>query len=252
MPIDDQAKNSLVINVSNLVRHSHVKVDVQRLSLAFRMSIDTLEPGEPVELEPLFQYMVSDLAIPEKEALELCIVIASRKDKLGFPFSLPLKAQNLSNDAVERVLEVHNEKRAVTGSWDVKKPEPEKAPAKKTERGWEPEKKKKKPSGPSRQALLGGSLAVAVVAAIAFNGWMSATAGPPIEEVATPVDGLPCVKLIVSNATAICTLPSAVFNGMAEETTGAKATLTKAALKAKGVKTIWVKLVENNKVVFVQ
>lgn len=219
--------------------------------MAFRMTIEDLEPGQAIELEPLFQYMVSDLAVAEKDALELCIVIASRKEKLGFPITLPAKAQNLSTEAIESIVELHNDKRPITGSWEIKKEAESAAQKGAGDKAWAPDTRKKKP-GLSRQARLGSALALSVVAAIAFNAWMSATAGPPIEKIVAPADGLPCLELITNGTTAVCTMARAVFLAMPKETLGAKATITRSALRTLGVTTIWVKTAENNKVVFVR
>jgi hypothetical protein len=249
LPIDDQTKTAFVANVAALVRSSPVKVDVQRLSMAFHMSIDGLEPGQPVELQPLFEHMMTSLAVAEKEALQLCVIIGSRQDKLGLPITLPLKAQTLSAEAVERIIAVHNEKRTVTGTWEVRKPEPEKPPVKKGEPGWEPSKEKQ---GPSRRPLvLGSVLAVGVVAAVGFNLWLASTK-VPIIKVPPPVGGVPCVDIITNKTTAICTIPLAVWSSTPKETMAAKILVTKSGLRSSGVTSLLLRTAEDTKIVLIK
>lgn len=251
MPIDEAQKNSLVINVSNLIRHSHVKVDAQRFALAFRTLVEELEPGQPLDLEPLFHYFQQAGGVGEKEALELCIVIASRKDKLGVGFTLPVKAQGLSSEAIEHIVGQHKDKRANTGSWDVRKPEPEKPlPGKKVEPEWSP--KKKKAGGgfklTQRQKLF-GVLGASIFLAVSFHSWRLGTLEPEIAPIAVPPGGLPCVEIVTNGSgTAICNLPEAVYKAGPEETLKAKGLLTKKALKEHHVTSLWVRIKETNKI----
>lgn len=247
MPIDDLAKTALVNNVSNIVRASHVQVDVQRLALVFRMSIDELEPGAPIELEGMFRYMVDGLAVAEKDALEVCIIIASRKEKLGFAIQLPAMAQSLSLEAIEAIAGVADGKKE-SSTLFANKREADQLAGKQAEAAWEPDKKKRK--GPKRQTVLMSTLGTTGIAAIAFYGWMFATAVPPLVQLAVPENGLACMTIVTNGKLAICTISSASFNGMREETLSAKATITRTALRMDGVSELWIKTAENNKIVY--
>jgi hypothetical protein len=250
VPIDDAQKTQLVTNVANIVRHSHVKVDAQRFGMAFRAILEDLEPGQPIDLDPIFHYFMSEMGVGEKEALELCIIIASRKDKLGFPITLPVKAQQLTTDALETIVGQAKAKAPITGSWG--KTEPDKPlPGKKTEAPnmWSPDKKKKKARpAMSQQKKLLIALIAAVFAGVSFHSWLAGTRENPIVEVEIPA-GLPCSKIITNDGgVAICDMPTAAFTSTPTETLKAKGLMTKSGLKQHAVKEIWVRLEESRKI----
>jgi hypothetical protein len=251
VPIDDAQKTQLTTNVANIVRHSHVKVDAQRFGMAFRAIIEDLEPGQAIELDPIFHYFQQEMGVGEKEALELCIIIASRQDKLGVPITLPVKAQQLTTDALETIVGQAKAKAPITGSWG--KTEPEKPlPGKKTVADppvWAPDKKKRN-AGPkmSSQRKLLILLGVCVFGAVGFHSWLAGTRENPIVEMQIP-SGLPCTTIITSGkGVAICSLPNAVYTSTPPETLQAKGLMTKGALKAQGVKDLWVKIAETGRI----
>lgn len=252
MPIDDAQKTQLVINVANIVRHSHVKVDAQRFGMAFRAILEDLEPGQAIDLDPIFHYFMSEMGVGEKEALELCIIIASRKDKLGFPIILPVKAQNLTPEALEIIVGQAKAKAPTTGSWG--KAEPDKPPPGKKVADpppmWAPDKKKQKKAGPgmSSQRKLLTALGVIVFVGVGFHSYLAGTREDPIAEVEVPA-GLPC-KTIITNGTgvAICDMPQAIFQETPSETLKAKGLMTKSALKSHGVKDLWVRMDETKRI----
>lgn len=252
MPIDDTQKSQLVTNVANIVRHSHVKVDAQRFGMAFRAILEDLEPGQTIELDPIFHYFQSEMGVGEKEALELCIIIASRKDKLGFPINLPTIAQNLTAEALEIIVGQAKAKAPVTGSWG--KAEPDKPlPGKKVEAApmWAPDKKTKRKSSPpmSSQKKLLILLVVFVFVGIGFYSYLAGTRVNPVVEVEVPLGGLPCVKIITNGTgVAICEFPQAVFKSTPLETLKAKGLITKSGLKSQGVKEIWVRMDETKRI----
>ena len=248
MPIDDAQKAQLVTNVANIVRHSHVKVDAQRFGMAFRAILEDLEPGQAIELDPIFHYFQSEMGVAEKEALELCIIIASRKDKLGFPINLPTKAQNLTAEALEIIVGQAKAKAPTTASWG--KGEPEKPPPGKKAAApvWAPDKKKKKGPRMSSQRKLLLVLGTLGFVGVGFHSYLAGTRENPIVEVEVPA-GLPCKAIITNGAgVAICDLPQAIFKETPPETLKAKGIMTKSALKPQGVKDLWVRIEETKRI----
>lgn len=251
MPIDDAQKTQLVTNVANIVRHSHVKVDAQRFGMAFRAILEDLEPGQAIDLDPIFHYFTQEMGVGEKEALELCIIIASRQEKLGFPITLPVKAQQLTTDALETIVGQAKAKAPITGSWG--KVEPDKPPpGKKVAEPpvWAPDKKKKKKAGPamSQQRKLLVLLGIMLFVGVGFHSYLAGTRENPVVEVEVPA-GLPCLRIITSGTgLAICELPQRVFASTPAETLKAQALLTKGGLKRQGVKEIWVRIDETKRI----
>lgn len=252
MPVDETQKTQLVTNVTNIVRHSHVKVDAQRFGMAFRATLEDLEPGQAIELDPIFHYFQQEMGVGEKEALELCILVAAKKDKLGFAINLPEKAQSLTTDALETIVGQVRAKSPSTGSWDVRNKEPEKPlPGKKVDSGtpWAPDKKKKKKGVPvNRQKRLLMTFGAMVFAAVGFHSWLAGTRADPIVEIEAPPGGLNCTKIITNGAVALCDIKTAEFEALAPETLNAKGIVTKNALKSRGVTDLWVRLEEKSKI----
>src|ERR1043166_2190275 len=78
-------------------------LDVQKLSMAFRMSLDMLAPGQPLELEPLFNFLVKELKAPEKQVIELCCILKARESRLGVTFDAPMKVKALTPDQLSTI-----------------------------------------------------------------------------------------------------------------------------------------------------
>ncbi|MCC7110282.1 MAG: hypothetical protein IT382_13400, partial [Deltaproteobacteria bacterium] len=70
MPIEEAKKRELVAGITAILRQSplHSAIDTQRLALAFSMVLDNVEPGQPIDLQHLYQWLISQNA-PEKDAL---------------------------------------------------------------------------------------------------------------------------------------------------------------------------------------
>lgn len=258
MPIDEQQKSALVTNISTLVRQTQLPgIDVQRLAMAFRMTVDSLADGQAIELQPLFDYLVNELKTPEKSAIELCVILKAREQKLGVPFVPPAKAAlpYLSPEQADKIIQAFNTKleRSV-GTWD-KSGEHAAAAMGKSSPGqpaWQPEKKKPD-AVRNKTPLLLGILGISVLGAVGFWVWRQSTLEEEIHEAPPPdpgPNGLKCTKLTTNGAVAFCDIPKALATSLSDATLQAQADATKAAIP--GIKMIYVRSTEENRIILVR
>lgn len=203
MSIDEAKKRELVAGITVILRQSplHASVDTQRLAMAFSMVLDNVEPGQPIDLQHLYQWLVSQNA-PDKDALELCVVLKLREDKLGAQFTPPAKAQYLDQAVLDDLAARFQTKADRAQGWDRKGPElPPPPPPPSSKQGrWAPKKGAK---GPSR--ALPVTLAVSALAAIGFWSWAVSTSAKPLRPVAlTDTAGLKCLELKANDHVAMC------------------------------------------------
>jgi len=257
--VDDQQKTALANSFSNIVRQTQTPgVDVQRLAMAFRMTIDRLEPGQPVELQPLLEYLVQEQKVAEAAAVELCVVLKSREQKLNVVFA-PVQQQSfLSEEQVAKIVATFNAKvdRSV-GTWEktgevgtIPKSTPGTA-IPKSSPGQPAFGGKRSKAGPrSRVPIYAGILGVCIVGAIVFFTWRQQTQEPELHEVPPVPDtaGVHCLRLITNGSAAICEIPKALAQSMPKETLESQAQITKRALGT-GVQTLMVRTREDQKIV---
>jgi hypothetical protein len=191
--------------------------------------------------------------VPEQLALELCVILRSREERLRVTFVMPEKVNFMGAERMEQVVRAFNSKQDTTGSWEKKSGEvPKPGTSEKSSPAWQPDKRKKGPP-PNRTKALLGTLVVGVLGLAGFYGWRAATAAPPIVEVQLADDGLPCGgKVQMSGAIAICAVSQAWYDGQPPETVKAKADITKKALASQGVTQLQVLTIEKNLVVLIR
>lgn len=243
MPLDTQQANALATGFTTLARQFQFPgVDAQRLAMAFRMILDAHPGTGPIDVQPLCEYLISELRVPAGHVLDFCVILKSRQDHFGVQFQFPPQLDEVDSDRSDRVLQAFF---ARTGAaWEKKAPvEEAKVPAK-GERGWEPVKSKKgAPQSKTRRYV--AALVVTVVAGGGFLGWLIATKEPPIVEIpADSAPGLACTKLFTNGTGAICEIPLAMWTAGPEETLRAKAKLTRTALLPRGVTSLFVRAVQ--------
>ncbi|OGQ18615.1 MAG: hypothetical protein A2138_14585 [Deltaproteobacteria bacterium RBG_16_71_12] len=210
MPIEEAKKRELVAGITAILRQSplHATLDTQRLAMAFSMVLDNVEPGQPIDLQHLYQWLVSQKA-NEKDALELCVVLKLREDKLGAQFTAPAKAQYMDQLVLDELAARFQTKADRGQGWDKKaaEPSPPPPPAQKAT-AWAPKKRGQQKTNRVFPVLLGASL----LAGIGYWGWMLTIANPPLRPV-TVADtaGLKCTELKANERVAICTITRQQF-----------------------------------------
>jgi hypothetical protein len=248
VPIDDQQR-SLVTSFTALVRQAQLPgVDAQRLGMAFRMALEQMQPGKPVDVRPLFDWLVRDQKIAESAVVDFFVILKSREDRLGATFMVPQKVMWLPPQEIERALNAFQARidRARATAEPARPaapafPAPAPGPAPAARRLGE------------RPTWLPYALALGLVAlaGVGFFVWR-AVAHTPIVAIAPPAGGgLACTRLVTDKRAAMCDLPQSVWDAGPEETLRAQATLTHGALAASGVQRLFVRIAETGRVVIV-
>ncbi len=256
--MDDQQKTALANSFSNIVRQTQTPgVDVQRLAMAFRMTLEQLEAGQPIELQPLFDYLVQEQKVAEQAVLELCVVLKSREQKLNVVFAPAQKQTFLTEEQTQKMVAAFNAKvdRSV-GTWEktgevggIPKSTPGTA-IPKSQPGMDGLKPKKKRGPTSRVPIYAGILGTCVVGAIVFFTWRQQTSEPEMHEVPPIPDsaGVHCTHLITNGNAAICEIPKSLAASMPRQTLESQAQITKRALGT-GVETMMIRTIEDQKIV---
>jgi hypothetical protein len=253
VPIEEQQKNALVNNFTLLVRQTQTPgVEVQKLSIAFRMAIDAIEPDQPIDLESLFQYLTQEQKVAEKDVLELCVILKSREDKLNVRFTPPAKAAWMSAQQIEKIVNAFNAR--VDKAWDKRAPEaakPAGGSSNTTTKQWQPVKSKKGAGPRSKTPFYVGGLIATIIAFFAFEGWYQSTKVAPLTEQPPPqvTGGLPCQKWETDGKTSICWVPKAVWDRGPEATLKTQATQTKNGTRAQVPGLLFVRVIETGKIV---
>lgn len=243
MAFEEAKKRELVAGITVILRQSplHNVIDTQRLAMAFSLVLDNVEPGQPIDLQHLYQWLISQKA-PDKDALELCVVLKLREDKLGAQFTPPAKAQFLDPAVLESLAAKFQGKADRSQAWDRKGPDPAaELPATK-QAAWAPKKGAK--GKPHRAYPI--ILALSVAGAIGFWAWRIAIAVPPLRAVVlTDAAGLKCVELKANERVAMCTITREQFAAQPMDAWNTRADVSLRELrKEKGTEIIYV-MVEN-------
>lgn len=224
MPIEEAKKRELVAGISGILRQSplHATLDVQRVAMAFSMVLDNVEPDQPIDLQHLYQWLVSQNA-NEKDALELCVVLKLREDKLGVQFTAPAKAQYMDKEVLEDLASRFQTKAERSQGWDKKAAEPAPPPPGVKEAAWAPKKKGREKTHRAFPALL----AACVLAGVGYWGWAISVSNPPLRPVAA-VDtaGLKCNELKANDHVAVCKITRTVFAAESAEALRTRADAT--------------------------
>jgi hypothetical protein len=263
VPAPSDATSNLVTAFGNIVRQAQIPgIDVQRLSMAFRMTLDSMEPGSPIELEPLFQYLVSEMKAPEKSVVELCVILKSREAKLGVQF-VPAKKTQLpyltpeKSEAMIVAFQIKVDKNV--GTWE-KSGEISTAATQSTgkttpgQKAWRPSDSKKGKGPRSKTPVYAGILVLVVAGGIAFFAWERSSVEPEMKVVPVPADlpGLKCTKLTTNGSVAICDIPDALAASLSPDAMATQAQMTKGGLIGAGVNTLWVRSETKQRIVFVK
>lgn len=244
MPIEEDKKRELVAGITVILRQSplHATIDTQRLAMAFAMVLDNVEPGQPIDLQHLYQWLVSQKA-SEKDALELCVVLKMREDKLGVQFTAPMKAQFMDPAVLDDLALRFQSKAERAQAWDKKaaEPLPQSLGEKKPE-AWTPKKGAK--GKPHRVYPI--LFVVMLLSSVGYWGWRISTAAEPMRPIAlVDAAGLKCVELKANNEVAICKVTRQYYANETKESLKTRADVSLRELKkAKGVSIIYVS-VEN-------
>jgi hypothetical protein len=265
-PAPADARSNLVSAFGNIVRQAQIPgIDVQRLSMAFRMTLDGMDPGQPIELQQLFDYLVNDQKVDEKAVVELCVILKSRESKLGvqlvpakktqLPYLTPEKAEamivafQIRVDKNVGTWEKSGEISTVASSSSTGKTTP-------GQKAWRPSPGDvKKGKGPrSKTPIYVGALVVAILGAVAFFGWRQSTLEPEMKSIPVPTDlpGLKCTHITTNGPIAICDIPDALAASLTPDAMATQATMTKGALIGAGVSTLYVRNEAKQRIVFMK
>ncbi len=231
MPIEEAKKRELVAGISGILRQSplHATLDVQRVAMAFSMVLDNVEPDQPIDLQHLYQWLVSQNA-NEKDALELCVVLKLREERLGVQFTAPAKAQYMDKEVLEDLAARFQTKADRAQGWDKKAPEPLAPPPGPKQPGWTPSKKKDRDK---THRAFPAVLAASVLAAIGYWGWAVAVSNEPLRLVTTTDSaGLKCQELKSNDNLAICYITRQQFAGESVEALRTRADATLRELRS--------------------
>jgi ABC-type amino acid transport system permease subunit len=249
---DDQQRTALINAFTSIVRQSQLEgVDTQRLSMAFRMTLEALEPGQPVELQSLYDYLVKEQKAPEKSVVELCVILKSREPRLGIQFVPPQQAMMpfLSMDQQDRIVAqfTARENKQYDKSSENKPAAP---PAPIPGKAWQPDRSKRDPN--ARTKALAAGLALVVVLAIAFFSWRQSTLIPAMKTPDVPpviAGGLTCAIFTSNGNTALCEMHKAALKALPSEAIEAQASIMKTAL---GVHSLFVISIEEDLIVLIK
>ncbi|MCC7072608.1 MAG: hypothetical protein IT383_14865 [Deltaproteobacteria bacterium] len=244
MPIEEAKKRELVAGISGILRQSplHATLDTQRVAMAFSMVLDNVEPGQPIDLQHLYQWLVSQNA-NEKDSLELCVVLKLREDKLGVQFTAPAKAQYMDKEVLDDLAGRFQTKAERAQGWDKKAAEASPPPPGAKQSTWEPTKKK---GQEKTHRAYPAVLAASVLAAVGYWGWTFSVANEPLRP-ATVVDtaALKCQELIANDRIVVCRLTREQFAAETKDAIMTRADVTLRELRStRGAQVIYVK-VEN-------
>lgn len=262
--MEEQQKTDLVRGFTSIVRQSQLAgaVDIQRLGMAFRMTLDSIEPGQPIELQPLFDFLVKEQKAAEPAVVELCVVLKAREARLGCLFTSPGKTQYLGPEVIEHILgqfAARNE-RAPAGAFE-KRESSSKQPISPGLAGIprtpgpspEPEVRNPARTGAPNTRRYIVALAVTALGCVGFYGWHNVTIKPPIHAITAPVDpgALPCTALVTDGAHAICDIPLTLWTNNAADVK-ARALVTKIILSRDGLNLLSVRTTEDGNIVFMK
>ncbi|MBI1948182.1 MAG: hypothetical protein HYS27_21005 [Deltaproteobacteria bacterium] len=224
MPIEEAKKRELVAGITAILRQSplHATLDTQRLAMAFSMVLDNVEPGQPIDLQHLYQWLISQHA-NEKDALELCVVLKLREDKLGAQFTAPAKAQFMDQLVLDDLAGRFQTKADRAQGWDKKAAEPLPPPPGQKQEAWAPKKGKRDKTHRAFPVLL----VCCVLAGAGYWGWALSTANPPLR-IVTVADsaGLKCTELKANPNIAICWITRQQFAAESEDAIKTRADVT--------------------------
>lgn len=232
MPIEEAKKRELVAGITSILRQSplHATLDTQRLAMAFSMVLDNVEPGQPIDLQHLYQWLVSQHA-NEKDSLELCVVLKLREDKLGAQFTAPAKAQYMDPLVLDELAARFQTKADRSQGWDKKaaeQPAPPPPPGQK-QTAWAPKKGGKEKTSRAYPIVL----ALTLLSGIGYWGWRLSIANPPMRLVtATDVAGLKCIELKANERIAICKVTRQQFAAESEAAFKTRADATLRELRS--------------------
>lgn len=245
MTMSDGQKNQVARAFTLVARQFDLRgVDVQRMGMAFTGALDALEPGQPVELQALFDYLVKEQRISQIDALDFCIVLQARQDKIGVTFHMPLQAREVTPERIERVVNQFNKKTG-QASYDRKTDGAPEAPAPRNTftppaRG----------SGRSSRGLVIALMVVALAGA-GFHAYRQANAGQALKEV--PPESIPgvsaCGRVLANNESVICDISETQWSIEKAPAVRAQALRLRESLAARGVTRVVVRVVESGKVV---
>jgi hypothetical protein len=243
VPIDDAKKRELVAGITAILRQSplHATIDTQRLAMAFSMVL--VEPDQPVDLQHLYQWLISQNA-KDKDALELCVVLKMRGEKIGAQFTAPTKAQYMDQAVLDDLAGRFQVKAERAQAWDKKAPEPLPASLgeKKEPPAWTPKKGGKQK--PNRALPI--VLVLTVVGGVGYWGFLLSTSAQPMRPVTlTDANGLKCDELTANERLGICRISRQTFAAETGDKLKTKAEATFAEVKKqKGTKVLFV-MVDN-------
>lgn len=248
MPIEEAKKRELVAGITAILRQSplHATLDTQRLAMAFSMVLDNVEPGQPIDLQHLYQWLVSQHA-NEKDSLELCVVLKLREDKLGAQFTAPAKAQYMDQLVLDELAARFQTKADRSQGWDKKAAElPPPPPPAQKQKGWAP----KKGGKDKTKRLYPIVLTLCVLGGVGYWGWRFATANPPMRQVAvTDTAGLKCAELKANERIAICKVTRQAYAAESEDALKTRADVTLRELrKSPGSQVIYVMVEDRLKI----
>lgn len=198
-----------------------------------------LTPGQPVELQSLYDYLVQEQRITPRAVLEFCVIVQSRASKMGVEFSLPAQARELTPEAMERVVKQFNRKIGlVEGRQEPEAPQGIAQP----EVEWAPDKKRTSSKGPNKGLV--AALALVAAAGAVVIGVRSSSAQAALQEVSLNQvwNGIQCARVLAGGEVAICDLPVAAWAPGRAPQVEAGARRLRESLASRGVKRVVVRL----------
>ncbi len=249
--MEETQRQNLVMSFSNVLRTSALVgvVDLQRAALAFSALLERTPDGQPLALEPLYDFLLEQNA-PEGPVREVMVFIKSREERFGLKMELPPRLAALSEEERAKLVAAFTQRGASTGTQSGKQVDPSKAnrrPGDVEEALPQKDDFGRERSPGSRVKILGVVAGFLVFAGIVEVVVVKATAPqPPVVLSLTDPAGLPCVEAKGSNRSVICRVTKAFADSTPKPVVDAKGAVTAAAARSLGYNRVMVFSIEDS------
>ncbi len=251
--MEETTRQNLIMAFNNVLRTSALVgvVDFQRAALAFGTLLEESQDGT-IELGPLQDFLVQQGG-PEHAVAEVILFMKSREGRFGVKMNLPPALAAMTTEQVESVLlsfmslGANSGTRAGQGVSSAASF----AASSSSSSSSSPSSSSSSSSGQvdysSSQGEEGGRRprwlyivfgVVLLVGIVSFVVGELTRSPPPTPLALTDPAGLPCIEPVGSNGAVVCYVTKAFYDKEAKEALDARAQVTKAAVAAKGYRSI--------------
>ena len=252
--MEEQQQQSLLSAFNNMLRASGLAghVDAQRTALAFSSILAETEAGQPVDLGPLYDFLIVNLHAPEPAVREAMVFFQSREARLQVSMKLPAALEALSEAERNELIAAFSARGAHSGVRTSDHNAPRSLQAGRTST---PQSSPAPLPGPSGSPDGAGKttrrlVGLLVVVLVGGGVLMAVQQLTKVEVVSLQLyepAGLPCASVQGSGSVVVCTVPTSWLNAEPAEAVQARGQITKAAAEQKGYKRLLVYTAEDNK-----